>query len=111
MGIRSVAFLESCDTPVSGVTRAAGKNLSILVHLVPLGRFDGSGSLLYRSPTSGQNVKSAVYVSDMVQWSSLAVIIARTRGERGIAAAPRSLTGCCEMCILRPFWEQDGNLS
>jgi hypothetical protein len=26
MGIRSVAFLKSCDTPVSGVTKAADKN-------------------------------------------------------------------------------------
>src|ERR1700731_1883358 len=43
MGIRTVAFLASCDKPLFWMTKMAGKNLSILAHPSPLGRFDWSG--------------------------------------------------------------------
>ena len=50
MGIRSVAFLESCDTPVSGVTKAADKNLSILERPAALLRDSMSRGRSYPSP-------------------------------------------------------------
>src|ERR1035438_7381788 len=35
MGIRTVAFLESCDTPLFWMTKMATNNLSILAHPAP----------------------------------------------------------------------------
>src|ERR1700733_2610623 len=43
MGIRTVAFLESCDTPVSGATKVAGQLLAFLRVPRLLARFDESG--------------------------------------------------------------------